>query len=121
MGFGTEYVPLTESEVLSWLSTVKLGEVITFIIIADDWDNSEPNLQFPNVYAILDDNGTLYIRYDGPIQMSVGTVDPLKYKVHIQNMILEDFYAEERKPKWPWFAVGGGCIVGGFILGILVR
>ena len=119
--YAQEYVPLTKAEVDEWLQTQTLDEVFDFIIIADDWEHSDPKLILPDVYAILDKDGTLYITYKEPIKVTIGTVAPLSYRIHLEEMVIKDFYVESKKPLWPWFAVGGGGILSGIIIGLLLN
>ena len=47
-----EYQPMTEAEAIAWLKSVTIYEAVNFMIIADDWDHSQPKLKMPDVYAI---------------------------------------------------------------------
>jgi len=112
---------MTAEEIEDWLRTRSLKEVIVYLVTADDWENSTPKLEFPDVYAFLDKKGDLYVTFENKMLMTIGTISPLIYSWTIAEHTIEDFYVKEKKPKWPWFAVGGGCLLGGFVLGVLIR
>ena len=115
-----DYTPMTEAKAVEWLKGITIYEAVNFMIIADDWEHSVPKLKMPDVYAVLDDNGDLYIMFNGKMDMIVGTVRPLEYTWTIPEVVLEEFYEEEKKPVWPWLAVGGGGIVAGLVAGFLL-
>ena len=111
---------MTEAKAVEWLKGITIYEAVNFMIIADDWEHSVPKLKMPDVYAVLDDKGDLYIMFKGSMEMIVGTVKPLEYQWEIPEVVLEEFYEEEKKPVWPWLAVGGGGIVAGLVAGFLL-
>lgn len=116
-----EYVPMTVEELEDWLRTKSLRQVYTYLVMADDWENSIPKLTMPNAYAFMDDKGDLYVTYEGSMLMTIGTMSPLEYSWTLPDLTVEGFYIEEKKPKWPWFAVGGGGIMAGLIVGLSIR
>lgn len=116
-----EYVPMTVEELENWLRTKSLREVYTYLVMADDWENSIPKLRMPDAYAFMDDKGDLYITFEDSMYMTIGTMNPLRYSWTIPEVVIKDFYEEEKKPKWPWFAVGGGGVLAGLIMGLSIR
>ena len=116
-----EHVPLTPTEVTQWMVTQSLDELVMFLIEADDWENSLPEIYMPMIAAILDDEGTLTIIYKGPLGVSIGTVRPLQYVWTLDNMVMENFYVEKKRAKWAWFAVGGGGILAGIVIHSLLH
>lgn len=116
-----EYAPLTKDEVVAWLETQTFPELVDFIIIADDWERSQPEVNFPTVYAILDKDGNLYITFENSMSMIIGTIHPLQYRWKIPDLVIEEFYVEKKKSVWPWFVVGGGGILIGMIINSLIN
>lgn len=107
---------MTKLEVTQWMATQSFDELVQFIIIADDWENSTPEISLPIVHAFLEKEGDLTLVFEGKITVSIGTVSPLQFQTGIQPMVFEDFYVEKKKAVWPWFAVGGGGILTGIII-----
>lgn len=112
---------MTKMEVMEWMTTQSFDEVIEFVIIADDWEHSQPELNMPDAYAILDDEGNLYVKFEGHVSVVVGTVSPLQYQWEIPDAVFEEFYVEKKRRIWPWLAVGGGSVLAGVIIGLLIN
>lgn len=112
---------MTRDEVIDWLETRTFEEVIDYIITADDWECSSPEFYTLDAHAILDNDGNLYIIFEEPMNMIIGTVNPLQYRWKLPDLVFEEFYVEEKRKAWPWMAVGGGGMLAGIIIGLLVN